>query len=139
MPSTVDLTEEQARIGQRRVFEGMLLSVTRLMTVWRALVGQKADPVMLSPVRTIETGNHLVSASCEYRERDGTIRFTTIRSRKPELGDASRNLAVLSAGLAFGVERAVVDYLIDTTELGYVKPEVQFEPGMLAAAEERLK
>lgn len=140
----VYLTDSEAALGNRRIFETVMLSAQRVYLMWRAVAAPKIQPAALSRPFELVVGEHSVTGTIEIEEPTG-IRATKVRSRRPEEGEASRDLSLAIQALALeqmdGMppSLATVDYLIDTKELAYVRQTVEFDGGMLAACQARVK
>lgn len=140
----VYLTDAEAAAGNRRIFETVMLSAQRVYLMHRAVVAPKIQPAALSRPFELVIGEHSVTGIIEIEEPTGT-RATKVRARRPEEGEASRDLSLAIQALALEQmdgtppSEATVDYLIEAKELAYVRQTVEFEGGMLAAAESRVK
>jgi len=132
------LSAEEAAMGNRRIFERVLLSAQRVYLLWRGTVASRIEPMHLQRPFTLNFDASHVTGIIEIEEVRG-FRATKVRSRRPEEGEASRDLALAIQSLALDGAPATVDYLIEAKELAYVRQVVEFDGGMLAAAQERVR
>jgi hypothetical protein len=134
------LSDAECSLGNRRIYETMLAECERAYFAWRSVVAPKCVAVDVGREFSYLIGNAEVTGRIEILER-GRIRATKIRSRRPDEGEASRDLSFAVAVLAMrgAAPKVTVDYLVTSKEMAYVRQEVDFDAEMLEAAKERVR
>lgn len=132
------LTEQQASTGNRRIYETVLLSAQRCYLMWRAVVSNRLTPVSLNREFSLSVGAHEITGIVEMEDPNG-IRATKVRTRRPEEGEASRDLSLAIQAMALSASHVIVDYLIEAKELLYVRQEFEVTPEASQAALDRVR
>jgi hypothetical protein len=133
----VALTPAEASRGLKTTSDRVLYSVTRLFNLWRAVVKPRITHTHLNRGFELGIGGATITGHIEIQEAGG-IRATKVRTRRPEAGEAERDIGLILQCIAAGAQTVTVDYLIEAATLSVDRQVFALSDVQVAMARERV-
>jgi len=134
----VALTPTEASRGMKTATDRVAYSATRLFGLWRAVVKPRIHHTHLNRPFELGIGGATITGTIEIQEAGG-VRATKVRTRRPEKGEAERDVGLILQAIAAGAERVTVDYLGEADTLAVDRQEFTLAASQVEMARERVK
>ena len=133
----VAITPAEASRGLKTTTDRVLHSTARLFHLWRAVVRPRIFHTHLHRPFELGIGGAIVAGHIEIQAAGG-IRATKIRTRRPDAGEAERDLGLILQAIAADAENVTVDYLIEGDKLSVDRQEFTLSGNQVELARERV-
>jgi hypothetical protein len=137
--ATVALTPQESARGMRSVTDKVEYSTRRLFGLWNSVVRPRIDFTHLNRPFELGLGGAVITGHIEIMGAT-SIRATKVRTRRPEVGEAERDLGLILQAIAAGAETVTVDYLIESDKrLAVDRQTFALTAGQVESTRERVK
>jgi len=134
----VALTPAEAARGMKTTTDRVAYSATRLYGLWRAVFKPRIHHTHLGRGFELGIGGATITGTIEIQEV-GAVRATKVRTRRPEKGEAERDVGLILQAIAAGAERVTTDYLVEADTLAVDRQEFTLLASQVEMARERVK
>ena len=136
--ATVALTDAESARGWKTTSDRVEYLVTRLFHLWNSVVKPRIKPTHLGRKFELGIGFATITGTIEIQEAKD-VRATKVRTRRPEAGEAERDLGLIFQAIAAGAETVTVDYLVEAAALAVDRQSFTLSAGQVEMARERVK